>query len=186
MKLFGIMGKRHSGKDTCVYNVPDAIRYSFAAPLKESVKQIFELTDHQLNDPIQKESIDPRYNKSPREILQWFGTDCMRKFDNDFWIKKFVSFYEKHIESGSTETVIVTDVRFHNEADIIRKLGGVIIEITRPSIEHIHNKVTDLHISEKELELVKSDIVVVNDDTIETLQKQVLGILSEYSTLGGL
>lgn len=59
-----------------------------------------------------------------RQTLEYIGTDIFRKvFDNDIWIKIF----ERDILSMSCSNIIIPDIRFENEKDIIEKLGGYFI-----------------------------------------------------------
>ena len=186
--LIGLTGRKHSGKDTCLKNLSNCdcefeiVNYSFALPLKAQLKDLFDLTDDQLNDPILKEEVDKRYDKSPRELMQWFGTDCMRKqIDDNFWIKKFIRFYEKEISNSKMGTskdkvIIVTDVRFNNEATVIRELGGSIVKIQRSDIDTVipSNK-TNQHISETMA--IRYDYLIKNNTTVTDLHDRFLSIL---------
>jgi len=168
VRLFGITGKKFSGKDTSVSHLPSYIlRYSFAGPLKDELQKVFSLTDAQLNDPTQKELIDERYGKSPRQLMQWYGTDVVRKIDEDYWIKRFLKFYNSH---DSSVKIIVTDVRFPNEANTIRSLGGEIIQVSRVNCIGDDNH-------ESEQGGFVPDKVVYNDGTIEELQSKINAIL---------
>ena len=58
-----------------------------------------------------------------------YGTHLRRKLDPDCWIKKI----EPNVLSAMVQgvTPVITDVRFGNEADWVRSLGGVMIHIER-------------------------------------------------------
>ena len=77
MEYIGLLGNKGCGKDTLAdYLVKDKnfIKYSFANPIKEIAKHLFNLSDEQLNGS-HKETIDNRWNLSPRIILQRLGTE---------------------------------------------------------------------------------------------------------------
>ena len=81
--LFGIMGQKGSGKDTCadfLIENHNYIKFSFADCLKRACKEIFLLSDEQLYGTIQqKETPDPRWHHTtPRKIMQYVGTDLLR------------------------------------------------------------------------------------------------------------
>ncbi len=144
MIIIGINGVAGSGKDTfadCpIFN--DYIKLSFAGPLKEALKILFLLTDEQLNDRVKKEAFlketDVIYwqlngsDTSPRILSQWLGTDILRQFiSKDFFVKHMELRLDALINAGHTK-FIITDVRFDNEAEFIRSIGGIIVNVQRP------------------------------------------------------
>lgn len=70
-----------------------------------------------------------------REKLQNLG-EVMRGIDPDFWVKRTMKEIE---EAGSFDVVIITDVRYPNEEDIIRKRFGCIWAIKRPGCEAVNS-----------------------------------------------
>ena len=98
--IIGITGKAGSGKDTVAdYLVKnhDFIKLSFAGILKQGMQILFNLSDDQLHHPLVKEKIDPRWGKSPRELMQWLGTDILRKnIRQDFFIVHLETQIEKN------------------------------------------------------------------------------------------
>lgn len=67
--------------------------------------------------------------ESIRRALQMLGTDIRRKHNNDYWVELFF----KNVPEA--DFVLVTDVRFPNEADGVVEAGGVLIRIDMP--QHI-------------------------------------------------
>jgi hypothetical protein len=140
---------------------------SFAGPLKAACAAIFGFTDEQLNGAL-KEVPDAKWGVSPRQVMQRFGTDLMRKYSNlmvpvknpeDFWITVMA----KRIASLPEGThIVISDVRFANEAAFVRQLGGVIIKIDRPD-----TAASDPHASEA-LDF-SADSVIVNNGSIADL-----------------
>ncbi|MEO2133369.1 hypothetical protein [Microbacterium sp.] len=72
------------------------------------------------------------------------------------------------------ELLAFTDVRFLDEAAIIRDNGGVLVRIIRPSTD----SVADAHRSETELDLIEVDHEVVNDGTLDDLAAKVRAIVT--------
>lgn len=65
------------------------------------------------------------YGKHPT-LLQWWGTEYRRAQDPDYWVKKMFATVPKE-----TDLVLITDVRFPNEAQGITQRGGYTIKVER-------------------------------------------------------
>lgn len=128
--IIGLGYKARSGKDTIAHYLVEAHgfkRIAFADALKEACRQIFDFNDAQLYGD-QKEILDPYWKLTPRYVLQYVGTECMReKFDKDIWIKSV----EKKI-LGSSDNWVITDMRFPNEAQAVQRWGGFLVRVDRP------------------------------------------------------
>jgi dephospho-CoA kinase len=152
--LIGTTGKKYSGKDTAADYIAkkyNFVKYSLSEPLKSALQILFKFTDEQLHTDL-KEQVDPRYGKSPRQIMQHIGTDVLRKCYGD-------DFFLNHINLN--EKIIIADVRFKNERDFIKRNGGIIIKINRDTG---HN---DAH--ESENNNIESDFVIDNNGSKEEL-----------------
>jgi hypothetical protein len=184
-KLFGLMGTKGSGKDTSVAHLrsnPRIACYALADPLKQVTRDLFQMTEAQMHDPVVKETVDPRWNRSPRELLQWLGTDCIRdQIDPDFWLKRFVLWYDQVVRDGSVDAVFVTDIRFRNEAEMVHRLGGKVVRVVRGERGGDSKDSTDpthTHVSETQLDTVVPDVVVQNDSTVDTLQQSINDLMA--------
>lgn len=169
--LIGIIGKKESGKDTfgdyLVKNYQFQ-KYSFALPLKKVCKELFLLDDTQLVDHTLKETIDIRWNMTPRQMLQKVGTDLIRNnINEDFWIKHFHFWYKQN--KGN---IVITDCRFQNEVDIIKELGGIIIKLNRKT-----NGI-DQHISENVDTLNNIDYTIDNNETKQVFYQKIDELLN--------
>ncbi len=178
MELIGITGKKYHGKDTIgnIFKKYGYVQLSFAQPLKDACKIIFHFNDDQLNGD-KKEIIDDYWQTTPRSILQFVGTELFRdqlhkviKFiDKDIWVKSL----EKQIEllklNDKNVKIVVTDVRFNNEIELIKKLNGKIIRVTRNN----NFNYFDSHISENEIDNHQVDWDIENNSTIEDLEAQI-------------
>jgi hypothetical protein len=125
MRIIGITGPAGAGKSTVAAYLEQrygATRYSLAAPLKAIVQQAFALSHAQINGTqAEKEAIDPRYGVSPRWLLQRIGTEGVRSvMGADVWALML----RARIASERPEIAVVDDVRFENEASVLRELAG--------------------------------------------------------------
>lgn len=125
--LIGLSGKAGSGKDTVgdyLVEMFDFRKLSFAEPLKKGASVLFDIPEETLHSREKKEEVDPRYGRSPRELLQWLGTDVLRnQIDEKFFLNHMSGRLDKILlEKG--HQVVITDVRFDNEAELVRSYGG--------------------------------------------------------------
>lgn len=176
--LIGVVGKKFSGKDT-MSNYLRAkysfLTYAYALPLKQTCKTLFLLSEDQMNDPELKEHIDTRWNKTPRELLQFLGTDIMRnQFDKNFWIKYFNSWYE----NNKTRRIVVSDCRFQNEVDAILDKGGVVVKVVRKSDDK------DSHESEQLIDQITGiHYVIHNDSSLADFYQQIDSFMEAWFNL---
>lgn len=141
-------------------------KVSFASPLKAHVRHFFEMTtDH--TDGALKEIVDPRWNKSPRQIMIDIG-QYYRAYDPLFWVKRAFASLPK--------LAVISDVRFVNEADHIRNNGGIIVRLERDPALNIYKGVIN-DISETQLDDYRFDEVLPADRNLELVD---LKQFSEY------
>jgi hypothetical protein len=149
---------------------PPFVAMAFAHELKTRCQAAFDLSYEQLWGDA-KEELDKRYPKpgtdtfwTAREIMQNYGA-FYRTVDEQFWIKNLF----KVAEEKEYKNVIITDVRYINEADYIQhKKGGYVIRVERESKDDVHNM---QHPSEVQLDGYGGfDFVVDNNGTLDDLK----------------
>jgi len=131
-KIIGISGNARSGKDTMGVNFQKILseigikskRYSFAYELKKSVD---EFLIGQLG--ISAFTEDEEEKKIIRPFLVFWGTDVMRSINNNVWVERL----ESNLKSNHVN--IITDLRFTNELDWIKKNKGFSLMIKRAGVE---------------------------------------------------
>lgn len=172
--LVGVAGKARSGKDTIgnyLINQHQFVRYAFADPLKKACSEMFGVPLNYFYDDDKKEVDLPFWGMSPRKMAQLLGTEGGRElFGKDIWVKRALSFYNLELPEESNGMVI-TDVRFDNEADFIRDNGGLMIHVERPGADGVVGVVG--HASEAGIMEKSEDIHIVNDGTLDQLYENV-------------
>ena len=169
MRLIGIAGPARAGKDTLASYMLDNLdgvwsRSSFADPIKEMLRAIgVDCSDDA------KAVVRDDYGVTPRHMMQTLGTEWGRHMiDGDIWVKAFA-----RLNAG--KCVIVPDVRFENEAELVREHGVLIHLVGRGGIE-------GNHVSENAIEFKPGDIVIDNSRDLAWLHAQVDGnaVLGEF------
>lgn len=130
--IISISGNARSGKDTLAKNMSSILEevgiktkiVSFANELKESVNEfLLEQTG------ISAFTEDDEEKKIIRPFLVCWGTDVIRKIDDNTWINKL----EENLCSDSVN--IITDLRFENELKWIQENKGLSVFIERDGVE---------------------------------------------------
>lgn len=178
--VVSICGYKQSGKDTIGKYLVDNfgfVRYAFADPIREVCKIIFDWTDEYMRE--HKEKVDDFWGISPRYAMQWIGTEGFQYYlpkdapqfaeevGRTIWVKKFLRWHER----TQNRRVVITDMRFHHEMDMLEEhLGNDVISIrvNRDSVEP-----NDPHASEQDIPDLNVDWEVGNNGTIEELYEQV-------------
>ena len=183
--IIGLIGRAGSGKDTVadfLVNNHDFTKLSFGKILKDVISIIFGwdrelLEGDTLESREFRETIDEWWSKelgfsvTPRKMFQMIGTDVMRKhFNQDIWVlvlKKKLNDY-----SIKNKNIIITDIRFINEYNMVSEIGGKMIKIIRTNM-HTYN-----HSSENNIDNFKSDFIINNNSSIENLYNKVRTIMN--------
>lgn len=186
--LVGIIGKKRVGKDTFAAVLVEEFgfaRVAFADPLKAMALTIdppIPFTGTRgLSEKVDDygwEYVKDTYSDA-RIFLQRLG-DGVRQFDPEFWVRagmaeaaaKRTERPDFHDELGRGEghwlpasPVVITDVRYPNEADAIRDAGGILVRIVRPGVDD-----GDTHASETALGDYDADVIVENDAEVTDLR----------------
>lgn len=158
--LIGVSGRKGSGKSTLASYLVERYGYkerAFADPIKQAVLLLFQLDPRQL-DGVAKEVVDHRYSLSPRRMMQLVGTDMFRDMvSKTFWVDYFKTWYS----AQTTQDIVVPDVRFQNEVDVIRDLGGIVVRLVRETTS------SDDHVSETEVDRLTGIDIEIQNDTSE-------------------
>jgi hypothetical protein len=172
--IVGISGRKRSGKDTFAARLVSHhgfTRVSFADPLKAVAMDVnpivYTLGDQEgiieirLADVLGDVGDWETAKELPevRRILQTLGVAVRDHVDPEAWVDA-----AWRVADGIPGPVVITDVRFPNEVQAVRRWGGKIVRVNRPGLPE-----TDLHISETALDALVADYVVHNDADVAAL-----------------
>lgn len=197
MTLVALTGLAGCGKDTVADALVahhGFVKLAFADALRTEVAAAFnidpaylvqrETKEHSLSTLALRRCLDSEFvsamvnhlsmgeldaPRSPRQILQWWGTEYRRAQDPDYWVNK------AHDEIAALhmcgrERFVISDCRFQNEAAYVRRLEGSIWQVVRPGLA----PVPGAHISETEGSQFLPDALLGNTNDITHLQLQAL------------
>lgn len=131
--LIALGHRKRVGKDTAAEYLMQHYgfkRVASADQVKLIASIAFGLSADQLYGN-QKEVIDRRWNKTPRQIMQDIGQG-LRAIHPNIWGAKMLQRVDELLQAG--EHVVVTDVRFPNEADALRMREAFLYRINRPAV----------------------------------------------------
>ena len=103
-----------------------------------------------------------------RELLQWLGTDVIRKNYEDTWVDMVVALL-KGIKT-LYDYVIIPDVRFPNEIDRMRdNFDCITVRVIRPNFDNGLTEEQRKHPSETALDNYPMEYELINDGDLEKL-----------------
>lgn len=186
MSLVGITGRKFNGKDTLGRILIERygyVRLAFADPLKEACRNIFGFTDEQLYGDL-KETDDTFWQTTPRRVLQYVGTDLLRnqlanimpQLGTNIWVEALRRRIDIMRHENPDIKIVVTDVRFENEVEMIKRLSGTVIRVSRPSV----NTSIDVHSSEINIDNLNVDHQILNEGTLHDLEDAVKLIMDKF------
>lgn len=160
MKVILISGKAEAGKSLTAKLLKEyfedrgkkAVIVPYGQRVKETAKLIFDW--------------DGQKDEEGRRLLQWWGTEVVRKKINDFWVSEV--FDLACVVGDFVDYFIVDDCRFKNEIEywkewdsIVPKLDDIYtIRVSRPGHENSLTPEQREHISECDLDEYDFDIYI--------------------------
>lgn len=128
MRVLGLTGYAGSGKDYTYAHLKETYdgmvaRVAFADGVRFEIAEALDLR----YTPHERILWNKPYPPEVRALLQWWGTEFRRAQDPDYWVKKGIE--RIHEYEAHADLVVVTDVRFANEAQAIKEIGGMVVEV---------------------------------------------------------
>ncbi len=172
-RVIGLSGLKQSGKNTLA-SALEAHGYTTVAYADPLRKLCLDLDPYvatvgnggmvRLSEVIDRYGWDVAKERFPevRRIMQFLGTEVVRAVKPDHWIEQMQS-----VICDTDQKFVVADIRFENEADLVRQCGGIVVEVHRPG----RIAPVDAHISEAG---VVADWVVVNSGSREDLFREFM------------
>ena len=166
--IIGLSGYAQSGKDTVAELLCLNYRYhrrSFADPMREALMRLNPIVGHEpLAHLVNDYGWDvAKSNPEVRRLLQVFGTEVGRQmFGENFWVDIALA------GLNSNHRVVLSDVRFPNEAQAIVDKGGQVWRVQREG-----HKPVNLHTSETAMDNWRFDDVILNHGSLDDLADEV-------------
>lgn len=172
-RLIGLTGYARSGKSTVAAILRQAHAFheiSFAEPIRDFTKLLLNYTADDLE--AKKETpIAWLDGVTPRRMMQTLGTEWGRQLIHpEIWIRVAMHEAKACMAEGGSD-VVISDVRFANEAKAIREAGGQIWRIYRDITEPKPGEV--LHPSESQVGTIPFDGFISNNGTLGELLRKV-------------
>ncbi len=187
--ILGLCGPKTSGKTELAKQLNQRLgywRFAFADPIKESVAVMLRLQgvpEDEISRLVwgdgKEEECEYFNGRSNRHVQKTLGTEWGRELvDWDLWIGQWERRIIYHRRANDVyQNIVAEDLRFLNEAEVIRHHGGKIIRIERPGLELV-----DDHVSELEYLRIEVDLVIHNSSTPEHMLQELETWLQENNT----
>jgi len=174
--IIGLTGYAQSGKDSVAKILVEQYgftRLAFADKIRDMLYYLNPLVKEgfRLQGVVDAYGWDQAKVLFPevRKELQELGVSARSYLGSDVWVH---AVFEQMVDNVN---YVITDVRFENEADMIKKAHGDLWRIKRPGVKAVNG-----HISESELDGYKVDKILSNGDTLEELELLVHTRMDSY------
>ena len=155
-KIILISGKAEAGKTASALYLKAALEtrgqrvaiIPYGQYVKDSAKMLF--------------GWDGKKDENGRHLLQWWGTDVVRKEFPDFWVNTVVRLVGVAVDQ--LDYVLVDDCRFPNEASCWDEYPHLTVRVERPGYENHLTYEQRLHPSETAMDGFKFDVTVSATD----------------------
>jgi hypothetical protein len=170
-QLIGLVGPAGVGKDTVRHMLEDNFDFeglAFADPLRAMLAplldQVHEHHAHLADRDLKEHPIES-LGTSGRHLMQTLG-DWGRAIEPDWWVR-ILGQRVRHLHALDVRRVVVSDVRFANEADWVRSQGGKLWRISRTT------HAVRAHSSEQAHNDIACDLTIDNNGTLDELWLRV-------------
>lgn len=171
MRVIAICGPKRSGKDTIAKHITEKYGYKhfkIAENLKSVCGLLFGFSHEQMEDD-SKDKVDPKYNISPRQAMQFVGTEMMQykiqellpNVGRNFWINLLLQ------NTKNESHIVISDMRFLHEYEALRRYDLFVIQV----FKDLHIQTLDNHSSEIEWSKIPANIKIHNNSSIENMYK---------------
>lgn len=166
MNIVCISGKAQHGKDTTASMIKECLEQDgkkvmivhYADLLKYICRTFFNW--------------DGNKDENGRRILQYVGTDVIRKKAPDYWVDFVSGFLD--IFNNEWDWVLIPDTRFPNEVDLMRdKFGTTHIRVKRTNFVSPLTTEQQNHPSEVALDDIIPDCYLMNSGSLDDLRETV-------------
>lgn len=165
VQLIGLNGNMGVGKSEAIKTLSEVagrevVLVKFAQPLYDMQEFIYGRVSSVFTRP-------DTFIKD-RKLLQWLGTDWGREtISKNVWVDIWKAEVNKNLAAG--KLVVCDDVRFDNEAEVIKSLNGKIVRIVSDRANERIDTAAGIknHASEAGIKHEFVDIILENNGTLE-------------------
>ena len=171
--IIGLSGYARSGKDEVANILVKNFgfkRVAFADPIRSFLSCVNPILANgkRVNEMVREFGWGiTKAQDETRRLLQEVGVIGREMFGEDIWVKtafKDINLY--------TENVVVSDVRFKNEANFVMQDQGRLWRVIREGVGPVNN-----HISETDLDGAYFNAYIPNNGTLEELEAYVTRLI---------
>ena len=176
--IIGLTGYAGAGKTTVAGHLTaahDFVEAAFADTLKDMLALMLGALDidyAHLTEPHLKAKTIPQIGCSARHLMQTLGTEWGRRMiARDLWTRATAHRLGLHDLPRSApvhDRIVITDVRFPDEADWLHRVGGILVRVHRPGLQHPMGHESEAHIA-----AMRPQHVILNDGSLASLRDQV-------------
>jgi len=187
--LIGFGGKPGSGKDTAADHLvdnDDFTKVNMSTAIAELAALINPIMGHapgirgffgkleRYNDVVARRGFtDAKNHREVRSSLQNIGTGVRDIVDANVWATIAAEVIQAH--RGAGRPVVLSGVRYPNEADVISDAGGTLVWVARPGLAEDTNSA---HAVENSISRSDFDVVIDNDGTIDQLHSRTEAVFA--------
>jgi hypothetical protein len=180
--LIGFNGRMGVGKSTAIQLLKaisgrEVINVKFAQPLYDMQEYIYGRIEGVYRRPAD-------FLKD-RKLLQWLGTEWGREsISKTLWVDIWKAEIEMRQYCNKDAIIVCDDVRFENEAEILHKLGGKLVQIVADQSQE--RTVTGIanHASEAGIKADHIDYLIENNRTIEDFKNSLTYLYRRHLEVG--
>jgi hypothetical protein len=169
LNVIGLMGPIGCGKTTTAQILVRSYGYK-RLRVADGIKRMLMalgLTEAQVDGDLKEVPCALLGGRTPRFAQQTLGTEWGRRLiDEDLWVRSLE--YQCGLALADNKNVVIDDIRFPDEAAVVRRLGGSLYRVLRSAAEQPTN-----HVSEDAWREVPVDGVICNEFDMVGLQMQV-------------
>ncbi len=172
--MIAISGKAQHGKDTTAFFIRVQLSIDGSKILVVHYADLLKYICQTFFD------WNGRKDEAGRQLLQYVGTDVVRKKQPDFWVDFIVDVLK--LFPADWDYVLIPDCRFPNEIERLREAGLDVthVRVVRPNFESPLTREQQMHPSETALDEYTADACIINDGTLHDLYEAVTECVRDF------
>ncbi len=172
MKVILISGKAQHGKDTSAIYLKEVLELEGKRVLITHYGDLVKFICEKYF------GWDGQKDERGRTLLQFVGTDIVRKQKPDFWVDFVCDVLQLFYDQW--DRVIIPDCRFPNEIECFADKGFDVmhVRVIRPNFDNGLTPEQQQHLSETALDNSVPDLEFINDGSLGDLRSKIFSMVS--------